>query len=117
MMPRIENGTAISLVKSNASLLPATDDVRFAEHPLEAILGHLAGEESTRRGGEGSASALHRRDITVAAQQPERPHAGGVDPKHGRLGAQQLERVLKSCVVGVAVGGDDEAGGFAEAGV
>ncbi len=159
-MPRIENGTAMSLVKSNASVRPAirltmwsahvfqprlhrgergrrevrlrhgavggmlgvvhlqqaAQHIGLAEHPLEALLGHLAGEEGARRGDEGSAPALHRRDIAVAAEQPERTHARGVDPKHRRLGAQQLERGLKPCVVGVAVGGNDEAGGLVQCG-
>ena len=93
-------------------LQQATQDIGLAEDPLEALLGHPAGEEGARGGGEGSASALHRRDIAVVAEKPEGTHARGVDPKHRRLGAQQLERGLKFCVVGMAVGGDDEAGGL-----
>ena len=106
MMPRIENGTAISLVKSKGVAaagdpaddmvcpgfqpglhggergrckprlrdgavggmvgivhLQQADDIGLAEHPLEALLGHLAGEERARSGGEGSTSALHGRNI------------------------------------------------------
>ena len=93
------------------------DDIGLAEHPLQPLFGLFAGEEGARRGDEGSAPALHRRDVIVTAEQPERAHAGGVDPKHRRLGAQQFERGLKSCIVGVAIGGNDEAGGFVDLGV
>jgi hypothetical protein len=93
-------------------LQQAADDIRLAEHPLQALLGHSAGEKGARSRREGGASALYLRDITVAAEQPERAHARGVDPKHRGLGAQQFERGLKSCIIGVAVGRDDEAGGL-----
>ena len=77
-------------------LQQATDDIGLAEQPLQALLGHFAGEESARSGREGGAPALHRRDVAMAAEQPERAHARGVDPNHRRLGAQQLERGLKA---------------------
>ena len=98
-------------------LQQTTQDIGLAEETLEALLGHPAGEEGARGSGEGSASALHRRDVAVAAKQPEGAHARGVDPKHRGLGAQQFERGLKACVVGVAIRGDDEAGGLAQFGV
>jgi hypothetical protein len=66
---------------------------------------------------KGAPLRLYRRDIAVAAGESERADARGVDPKHRRTGAQQFERGLKSCVVGVAVAGNDEAGGFLQLGV
>ncbi len=113
--PRPRHGAVGGMV-GIVHLQQATQDIGLAEDPLEAFLGHPAGEEGARGGGEGRASALHRRDIAVAAEQPERAHARGVDPKHRRLGAQQFERGLKSGVVGVAIGGDDEAGGLVDVG-
>ena len=92
-------------------LQQAAQHIGLAEHPLEALFGHLAGEKRARGSDERSAPALYRRDVAVTAEQPERAHAGGVDPEHRRLSAQQLERRLQACVVGVAVGGNDEAGG------
>ena len=52
----------------------------------------------------------------MAAEEPERAHARGVDPKHRGLGAQPFELGLKPCVIGVAIRGNDEAGGLAEMG-